>query len=122
MPLTQWMPQEGATAHTAGESLDCLQQHFGDRLISHGTEFTFPLHSPDLTAPDAYIWGMLKESIFRSNDPPGNVPELREKIQSFFVFLQQPVFISMSNNLKVHYEQCMRREGTYFENMLYRCI
>ena len=68
------MQQEGATAQMAGESLTYLQQHFGDRLISHRMEFLFPSHSLDLTAPDAYIWGMLKESVFRSDDTPGNVP------------------------------------------------
>ena len=104
----QWMQQDEATAHTVGESLACLQQHFGDRLISRGPEFPFPSHSPDLTTPNAYIWGMLKESVFRSDDPPGNVPKLQEKIQSFFVSLQQPVFVSMSNNLKDCYEQCAR--------------
>ena len=69
----------------AGESLASLQQHFGDRLISRGTKFPFPSLSPDLNAPDAYIWGMLKESVFRSDDPPGNVPELRENIVIFCV-------------------------------------
>ena len=123
LPLwRQWMQQDGTTAHTASESLACLQQHFGDCFISHGAEFPFPSHSPDLTAPDAYTRGMLKESVFWSDDPPGNVHELREKIQSFFVSLQQPVFISMSNNLKDRYEQCARHEGTHFEQMLYRCI
>ena len=51
----QLMQQNEATAHTAGESLACLQQHFVDCLISRGTEFPFPSHSPDLMAPDAYI-------------------------------------------------------------------
>ena len=46
----QWMQQEAATAHTAGESLACLQQHFSDRLISLGMEFPFPSHFLDLTA------------------------------------------------------------------------
>ena len=87
LPLwRQWMQQDGATVHTAGKSLACLQQHFGDHLISRGTEFPFPSHSPKLTAPYAYIWGMLKESIFWSDDPPGNVPELRRKIQSLCPF------------------------------------
>ena len=85
-------------------------------------KFPFPSHSPHLTAPDDYIWGMLKESIFRSDDPPGNVPELWEKRQSLFVSLQQPVSISMSNNLKDRYEQCVKHEGTHFEHMLYRHI
>ena len=84
LPLRlQWIQQDGSTDHTAGESLACLQRHFGDRLISHGTEFSFPSHFPDLTATDAYIWEMLKESVFRSDNSPGNVPELREKMQSF---------------------------------------
>ena len=72
LPLQQrWMQQDGATAHTAGESLACLQQHFGDHLISRGIQFPFPSHSADLMAPD---------------DPPGNVPELREKLVIFCVF------------------------------------
>ena len=41
--------------HTAGESLAYLQQHFGDHIITRGTEFSVPSHSSDLTAPDAYI-------------------------------------------------------------------
>ena len=77
------MLQDGATAHMVGESLACLQQHFGDCLISHGTEFPFPSYSPDLMTPDANIWGMLKESVFRSDDLPGNVPKLWEKIVIF---------------------------------------
>ena len=69
--------------YRAGKSLACLQQHFGDHLISRGMKFPFLSHSPDLTAANAYIWGMLKESIFWSDDPHGYVPELQEKIQSF---------------------------------------
>ena len=64
---------------------------------------------------------MLKEPVFRSDDPPGNVPELQENIV-IFLSLQQPVFISMSNNLKDRYEQFVRREGTHFAHMLYRRI
>ena len=115
--LRQWMHQDGAKAHTAWESHACLQQHFGDLLISRGTEFPFPSYSPYLTAPDAYIWSKLEESVFRSDDLPGNVLELREKMQSFLVSLQQPVFMSMSNNLKDLYERCVRREG----NILNTC-
>ena len=47
----QWMQKDGVTAHTTGESLACLQQHFSDRLISRGTEFPFPSNSSDVTAP-----------------------------------------------------------------------
>ena len=84
LPLRrQWMQQDGATVHTAGESLACLQQHFGDRLISRGKEFPFPSHSPDLTATDAYIWCMLKGSVFRSDDPLEIFPNYERRFSHF---------------------------------------
>ncbi|KAJ4439700.1 hypothetical protein ANN_07828 [Periplaneta americana] len=51
------------------------------------------LHSPDLTPPDAYVWGVLKESIFRQN-PPTTIVELRGKISEFF--------FATCNNLHLH--------------------
>ncbi|KAG8296438.1 hypothetical protein J6590_056791 [Homalodisca vitripennis] len=36
------------------------------------------IHSPDLTTPDAYVWGMLKENIFHE-DPPSTIVQLKEK-------------------------------------------
>ena len=92
------------------------------RTSHHKREsWTFPSHSPDLMAPDAYIWGMLKESVFRSDDPAGNVPNYGRRYSHFLLSLQQPVH-QHSNNLKDGYEQCVRREGTHFEHMLYQCI
>ena len=90
LPLRQqWMQQDGATAHTAGESLACLQQHFGDCFISHGAEFPFSSHSPDLTAPDAYIWGMLKEQArlmgIGSEAEPSQ--KIEEKILTLFLVI-----------------------------------
>ena len=46
----QWMQQDGATAHTVWKSLACLQQHFGDRLISHGRN-SRSLHTPRISWP-----------------------------------------------------------------------
>ena len=68
LPLRwQCMQQDGATAHMAGESLACLQQHFGDNFISHGTEFPFTSHSQDLMAPDAYISTVPSSNIVSQN-------------------------------------------------------
>ena len=48
--------QEGATAHTARATLYLLQQLFGERIISRGMQFAWPPLSPDLTAPDFFLW------------------------------------------------------------------
>jgi hypothetical protein len=37
--------------------LQVLQHYFSSYLISRGTNFPYPLHSPGLTTPDARLWG-----------------------------------------------------------------
>lgn len=56
-----------AISHTAERSLALLHKHFGRKIISR-TDIEYTPHSPDLTSPDAYIWGT-KNSIFRPENP-----------------------------------------------------
>ena len=81
-----------------------------------------PLTLPGSHSPRCLNMGHAERIRFTIRWPTWKCSELWEKIQSFFVSLQQPVFISMSNNLKDCYEQCVRCEGTHFEHMLYRRI
>ncbi|KAF2896938.1 hypothetical protein ILUMI_09232 [Ignelater luminosus] len=82
-------------------------------IISRGTDFEYPSHSSDLTPPDAYIWGMRKESVFQSEDPPANIGELRRKITLFSNCSNHS--INMLDNLQNRYEACLRRKGAHFE-------
>ena len=103
-------------------SLAYLQQHFDDRLISRGTKFSSPSHSPDLTALDCLHMRHAERIHFPIRWPTWKCSRITGENTVFFVPLQQSVFISMDNNLKDRYEQCVRREDTHFEHMLYRHI
>ena len=48
-PEQMWFQQDGATAHTARETIQMLQNIFQDRIISRGCEINWPPRSPDLT-------------------------------------------------------------------------
>ena len=50
-----WFQQDGATAHTANNSMKLLNEIFGERVISRN--FCGPPCSPDLTPPEFYLWG-----------------------------------------------------------------
>jgi inhibitor of nuclear factor kappa-B kinase subunit alpha len=54
--------QDSATAHTATYSIDVLSEVFEDRLISRRL---WPARSPDLNPCDFYLWGNLKDSVFK---------------------------------------------------------
>ena len=70
-----WFQQDGATAHTARQSMTLLRGLFGERLISRISGFNWPSRSLDLTAPDFFLWGYLKERVYVNN--PRTIKELQ---------------------------------------------
>ena len=61
-----WFQQDGATAHTAKQCLTSLRGQFKCRLISRLGDVPWPPRSPDLTVPDYYLWGYLKDNVYRN--------------------------------------------------------
>jgi hypothetical protein len=57
-----WFQQDGAPAHTANNSMEPLNEIFGERVISRNL---WPPRSPDLTPPDFYLWGAAKFAVCR---------------------------------------------------------
>ena len=50
-----WWQQEGATGHTARTTTQMLTEMFHNRIISQNFDFSWPLRSSDLTAPDFFL-------------------------------------------------------------------
>jgi hypothetical protein len=61
---TIWFQHNGTMPHTARTSMALLQDLFPTCLISHFGDLTWPSRSTDLTAPDYFLWGYLKEKVF----------------------------------------------------------
>jgi hypothetical protein len=49
--------------------------YFGERVITRGL---WPARSPDLSPPDYFLWGYLKDRVY--NDHPRTLNELRVNI------------------------------------------
>ena len=73
-----WFQQDGATAHTARISLGVLQQMFPGRLVSLRGDIGWPARSPDLSMCDFFLWGYLKDKVFRHR--PHTIEDLKQKI------------------------------------------
>ena len=78
---SQWLMQDGATAHTALASRQWLRENFAERIISLKTDFVWAPYSPDLNPLDFFLWGHLKDCVYR--DTPHSIEEL--KILSFSI-------------------------------------
>ena len=71
--------QDGAPAHTAKKTLEWLTERVGGRVISEGATISWPPRSPDLTPPDFFLWGHIKQMVYRDN--PSTLTELKAAIR-----------------------------------------
>ena len=92
-----WFQQDGVTLHTAKESMQLLRQYFENKIISHFGDVNWPLHSPDLTSPDFFLWGYLKERVFINK--PRTLEVLKENIRQEIREIQPPILEAVMENL-----------------------
>jgi len=70
--------QDGATAHTAQNSMAVARGMFPQHVISHFRDVEWPACSPDLSACDSFLWGYLKEKVY--DHGPHTIQELKDCI------------------------------------------
>jgi hypothetical protein len=58
-----YFQQDGATCHTSNESMALINRIFMDSVISKNL---WPSRSPDLTSVDYFLWGYLKECVYKN--------------------------------------------------------
>jgi hypothetical protein len=112
----QIFQQDGASAHTSKVNMELLNELFPCRLVSRGSEFPFPSHSPDLTLPDAFIWGIVKENCYYP--VPRSTHELRENIYCCLQKITECMLKSMVANMVQRLELCLQKDGAHFEHMM----
>ncbi|EEZ97614.1 hypothetical protein TcasGA2_TC012948 [Tribolium castaneum] len=63
-----WFMQVGAPPHFAVDVRQWLQQHFAGRWIGRGNEAPhfWPPRSPDLNPLDFYVWGTIKQEVYKT--------------------------------------------------------
>ena len=109
--------QDGAAAHTADRVLEWLHATFGDRVISRRCELVWPARSPDLTAPDFFLWGTLKGKIKQRR--PVTMDELKHFLQEEITKLNRDKVLlrKVVNNAFYRMNECIRRNGGHIKDV-----
>lgn len=108
-----WLQQDGATCHTSNETMRFLREFFGERLISKGL---WPPRSPDLTPADFFLWGHLKEKVYKNN--PHTLEELKRNITTEVNNISVQVLHKVASNVVKRARVCITGQGSHFEHML----
>lgn len=59
-----WFQQDDVTAHTARVTMDLLREIFDEKLTLKNSEINLPVPSPDLSAPDNFLWEYLEDIVY----------------------------------------------------------
>jgi len=93
-----------------------LNQHFRTWIGKHGT-IDWPARSPDLTPLDYFLWGTLKDEVYknRSNNEEDLKIKIREKINRIN---QTDAVRKAIDRLEILYTSCIAVEGNHIEHLL----
>lgn len=115
-----WFQQDGAPPHYSLIVREYLHATFPNRLIARGVvgniSIAWPARSPDLTPLDFFLWGHLKDRVFKVK--PQSVAELRESIRHEVEEITPEMLANAIFATFVRLGHCEITEGRQFEHLL----
>lgn len=112
-----YFQQDGAPPHYSLIARNSLDNTLGDRWIGRGGPIEWAPYSPDLTIPDFFIWGYIKDRCYSPS--PANLNELRENITNVFNTISPEMLQNAFSNLLVRFTMCIEENGGHFQQLIY---
>lgn len=119
---TSWFMQDGARPHRTADVFNFLSEHFNNRVIAldypthTGSGMDWPPLSPDLTPCDFFLWGYLKDQVYRRN--PETIEELKQYISAACDAIPPEIFKQAAGNFALRLRHVIAANGGYVENIV----
>ena len=111
-----WFQQDGAAPHTAVAVLEWLANKFGQNIISLKTDIEWPPHSLDLSPLDFFLWGYLKDRVYKPS--PKTTEELKLAIKREFRNISRETCTSVIRNFQHRLDVVIKQKGRHLEHIL----
>jgi Helix-turn-helix domain (DUF4817) len=104
-----WFMQDGAPAHYAARVRSWLDQNFAGQWIGRRGAVEWPPRSCDLTPPDFFLWGVIKERVY--NTKPTSLQDLRDRIASALHALDADLCAKVCRAVSQRTLDCLECDG-----------
>lgn len=110
-----WLQHDGCPAHYSLVVRNFLNEYFPDRWIGRGSLFPWPARSPDLTCLDFYLWGRVKDIVYKVQ--PTTRADMIIRIRNALNSLPRAEVEAavISTRRRVH--RCILNDGKQFEHL-----
>ncbi|CAK9827661.1 hypothetical protein ANTRET_LOCUS5336 [Anthophora retusa] len=112
-----WFQQDGATCHTARETIQLLHESLPSRVISRFGDKNWPPRSCDLTPLDFFLWGFFKSKVYANK--PTTTHVLKEEIERCINEIQPHLCKTIMENFDKRVRMCQQSRGSHLLDMLY---
>lgn len=118
--LSKWSyMQDGARPHRTFEVFDILKEHFNGRLIAldsksyTGNGIDWPPYSPDLNPLDFFLWGYLKDKIYKGK--PETLLDVEKAVRSEIRKIKPDLLKRVIDSFRNRLYKIIVTEGAHFE-------
>lgn len=120
LPLAElrnvYFQQDGAPAHNSRVTIRFLNDHFDRNLISTNGPVRWPARSPDLTPLDFFLWGHLKNVIYKNEN--NNMEQLLQNTQNALRNINRIYVSNAIRSISRRCRLCIDQNGLHFEQLL----
>ena len=92
-----------------------LDAAFPDTWIGRRGAIEYPARSPDFTPMDFFLWGYLKDKVYRTK--PRTIDALKMEIERQCRDIPNDLFRDVCESLGVRYQRCLDNDGCQFEHL-----
>ncbi|XP_025016781.1 uncharacterized protein LOC112538930 [Tetranychus urticae] len=118
---SSWFMQDGATPHRTKEVFETLHNKFGTHVIGLGYPkfcnggMEWPPYSPDLNPCDFFLWGFLKDGVYK--DSPKTITDLEKAIKNRLSEVTETMLENVYDSFARRLEACANTNGDHFEHI-----
>lgn len=112
-----YFQQDGAPPHYHRDVRLYLDETLPGRWVGRrGAAAEYPPRSPDLTPLDFYLWGTVKNEVYRQK--PATINELRDKIVASCAAIMTDTLTVVVQSAVRRYRRCIQVTGGHFEHSM----
>lgn len=108
-----YFQHDGAPAHYAKSVRDWLDEHFPGHWLGRRGPIEWPPRSPDITPPDFFLWGAVKERVYAKQ--PQTMDELKQEIKVAVRGIPQELCRRVCHSVLLRVERCLEMNGGHVE-------
>ena len=102
-------------AHRALPARNRLQDLFGNRVVGMGHQIDWKARSPDLFPLDFYLWGTVKQRVYRQG-PPASLRQLRNRITDAFNKIRSTREVRRAvRHMETRAQRCVNLQGGHVD-------